>query len=285
MRDWASAGDRIRRRSALAVIRSLEVQTPFHFDPQSSESEVPDFLEQAWDGLTPHDHVADLPGRDVNFARDMLITVTKFYHVSHCTDQRLASGALTWSLVDAYHAAFLGARAIAAMYGILTYTVRRRTILIDFRPELGTVDEARKFRREHRAFDEPIRILRPTKHLLDQGEAWKLLTRLAAITNDIEDERKFASELADLSKAPSNQLRNKLMYDSVYWTWPADFGIVSPTSEWIEANFDKADVDVLDLLTQLQTLTEAVNRYASELSRQIGFDLSSLPKPANISVR
>lgn len=285
MRDWSAAGDRIRRRSALAVVRSLEVQTPFDFDPTSSASEIPDFLEQVWDGLTLHDHVADLPGRDVNFARDLLIAVTKFYQVSKCTEQRLASGALTWSLVDAYHAAFLGARAIAAMYGILTYTVRRRTILVDFRPELGSPDEAKRFRREHRGFDEPIRILRPTKALLDQSEAWKLLTRLAAITTDFEDERRFASDLSNLSKSPPNQLRNLLMYDSVYWTWPVDFGMVAPPAGWVEDNFDKSDPDVADLLTHLQALTLAVARYASELGRQIGFDLTALPTPSGIAVQ
>ncbi len=229
MRDWASAADHVRRRAFDGLVDSLEVEVPFAFDPVASISEMPDYLNDNWELIrgSPN-QIIDLPGRDANLVRDCLISVCKFFHVLGCSRAQYSRGALTWTIVDAYHASLLGARAICALFGVLSYTVRGRTLLVDFRPEFGAVDHARKFKREYRNTSSPVRVLQPTSPLLEQKDAWGLLKRICNVCDRLDTDRHALSRLSEIADKPLSQLRNRVLYDSVFWQWRADFSLARP---------------------------------------------------------
>lgn len=224
MKDWASAGDKIRRRSFPHLIESLKIETPFAFDPENSFSEVPDFIETNWDSIKDSsDTIISLPGRDVNFTRDCLISIYKFFHVLECARSQFERGALTWMMVDAYHASLLGARSLCALFGVLSYSVKGRTILIDFRPEFGSVDDMKRFRKEYHRADNPIRVLQPAARLLEQKDVWTILKRICNVCERLDGMTDALDKLSATAAKPLSQIRNQVLYDSVFWQWRADF--------------------------------------------------------------
>lgn len=283
MKSWDAAVNQVRRRAAIEVVRSIRLEPPFEFDPTANPSDISDFLETEWERiLSSHDTVLELPGRDLNFARDVLIAATKFFHVLDCARQARERGALTWTLVDAYHAALLGSRAIAALYGVLSYSVKGRTLLVDFRPEFGRVDEVKKFKREHRGISDPIRILRPDKGLFEQRDAWSLLGRLCNVTPDFEGELKRIAGLSEISEQPLSALRNQILYDSVYWKWREDFELTRADESTLAKRFNVNDETVKQLLGAVSRIREVALIYTMELCAQVGFDAARLPESLRI---
>lgn len=260
---------------------SIEVEAPFVFDAPTARSDVPDFLDSEWSGLGQDpDVVFSLPGRDANFARDLLIGLSKFHHVLDCAERARVRGALTWTLVDAYHAAMLGGRVLSSFYGVLSYTIRGRTVLMDYRPELGSADDQKQFARDHRGVDGPVRLLRPAKEKLDQKEAWALLRRLSAInsTGRGSEDRHLADEISDVTRVALSSVRNRILYDSVYWTWNRDFDASEHDESLLAAAFSSNDEAVSRLLVSLAKIREAVNRYSAELLVHLAVDIAQFPR-------
>jgi hypothetical protein len=239
---------------------------------------MPDFLDGEWgsiDGKT--DIVMSLPGRDLNFTRDTLISLVKFYHVVECARAELQRGAATWTLVEAYHAALLGSRALSAIYGILTYSVRGRTLLVDYRPEFGSTDHRKSFKKEHREIENPIRILTPEKALLlEQRDSWALLERLCNITNN-EESRKRIGGLKEICDLPLSRLRNSILYDSVFWMWRDEFALEEVDITVATSRISGDDEDVRNLADSLFSILKIATDYTKEFCEQIGFDLTLLP--------
>ncbi|TIR20896.1 MAG: hypothetical protein E5X33_15425 [Mesorhizobium sp.] len=284
MKSWQAAADKIRRRNINEVIESIEVETPFGFDPAFDASDVPDFLEASWEVIGGgHEAVITLPGRDMNFARDLLISIKKFCHVLECATHARNRGALTWALVDAYHAALLGSRVVAALYGALSYTVNGRTVLVDFRPNLGSVDEVKRFQRDFKGVAEPVLILRPQKALLEQKDSWALISRLSSIgrIGQTGVELEFCSLLEDLAKSSLGAIRNLILYDSVYWTWRYDFGAGPFDERALSAEFVSDDESVRRLLDSLKALVSSVRRYVAQLLAHLGIEEGAFPELAN----
>lgn len=281
MKTWESAVDAIRRRTPTDVATSIRVQSPFLFDPAKDTSDMPDFLDTEWKTISASSNVViQLPGRDINLARDLLICASKFFHVLDCARQTRARGALTWTLVDAYHAALLGTRLIAALYGVLTYSVQGRAILVDFRPELGSIDEKKRFVRDNRGMDDPIRILRPAKQLFEQKHAWLLVERLCNVTPDFESERNRIEGLLELARRPLSTLRNQVLYDSVYWTWRADFELGTADENVLAKRFNMMEEPIQQFIGALTKIHQIASSYTMEFCAHIGFDTALLPAVA-----
>lgn len=272
MKDWNSAADQVRRRAFDDLIDSLEVDTPFLFDPVSSVSELPDYLDDNWSDLSLfQNHVIDLPGRDANLVRDTLIALCKFFHVLGCSRYQLQRGAMTWSIVDAYHASFLGGRAFCALCGVLSYTVRGRTVLIDFRPEFGAVDHVKRFRREFKRLDTPVRILQPTAKFLEQKDAWSLLQRVCNVIDKPNIEQVLFSRFLDIPGKPVSRTRNKILYDSVFWQWRTDFSVPNGQPPGGGDWFLK-DEEASEAAATLSTIFEVVCALSRPFLQRIGVD-------------
>ena len=224
MKNWASAFDCLRQRSIAEVSSSAGVSTPFAFDASQDESDVTQFIDSIWADLgNDADIIMSLPGRDMNLVRDTLICATKFFHIIESVQNHINRGAMTWAIVETYHAALLGTRLIAALYGVLSYGVKGRTVLLDYRPEFGREQDRKKFKRENKGLEEPIRIFRPQSHQLSQSEAWDLVKRLCNITSSPPEDKASIDDLKSIALAKNSSYRNMILYDSVAWGWLDDF--------------------------------------------------------------
>lgn len=279
MKDWKVAGDHLKRRNVTSIIESLEVETPFNFSRGDVESDVPQFIESAWHELgDAAEKVFSLVGRDINFVRDILISLLKYLHVLHTARQLRFNGALTWSLVDAYHATLLGIRAIAAFHGAVSYNVKGRTVMLDFRPASGAPDDVKKFERDHRSVENPVRFIRPVKDKLEQRDAWYLLLRLCRINNcQNESERSLIDQLEELAPKPISSLRNLILYDSVYWTWFSDFKQPTMVEHLLKDAFEGND-EVRPLLEGLGLIHSVINFYSTRLFSHLSIDPHNFPE-------
>ena len=246
---------------------------------QDTRSDVPDFLEFNWNNLgSDFETVISLPGRDFNFATDILISLTKYFHVLECARAQLSRGAATWTMVDTYHSAMLGARGLIALYGILCYTVQGRTVLVDFRPELGDADYRSKFSKMYKRIDDPIRVLRPKKLLLEQRDAWGLIVRLVNITKNAESQdEELMKQIADIAETTLSSLRNKVLYDSVYWEWSNDFSKRKMNPGEIDTRLMEGSEIVQSLISSASIIFDVIVKYAGSLIKHIGLDSHYLP--------
>ena len=134
---------------------------------------------------------------------------------------------MTWAVVDIYHAALLGTRLISALYGVLSYGVQGRTVLIDFRPEFGREQDRKAFRKENKDVEDPVRVLKPQPKQLSQSDAWSLIKRLCNVTSCPPDEQASVDAMKQVANEKNSAFRNMIFYDSVAWSWLDDFSAVA----------------------------------------------------------
>jgi hypothetical protein len=105
--------------------------------------------------------------------------------------------------------------------GIIPYTVRGRTALIDYRPEFGTPQDRIKFRKQHGRPESPVALLVPKTAHLEQADLWKLVRRSLQFAKLNETRKEFDEVLAALD-ASAGSLRNAVLYDALTWTRKED---------------------------------------------------------------
>jgi len=282
MKTWDAAQKKIRRRSPAEVIESLSVESPFVFDPVEDVSDIPEFLDEFWDSFgSSADQLVDIPGRDVAYVRDTLIALSKFKHVLWCAEERRAAGSLTWALVDAYHAAFLGVRVLIALHGVHTYSVRGRAVLVDFAPGLGGINDQKTFRQEAKGLLSPVRLLRPTKEKIDQAETWGFVTRLCDVSSLDKESIEWAclSNLRTLAERKLSHVRNKIIYDSSYWTWRSDFSSAVLSEPQLGEMFVAPDDHVANLLKALEQVWNTCDRLSLPLVQELSVEVDVFKAP------
>lgn len=257
------------------VLTAPAVSAPFEFQPSTAQSDVPDFLDANWDRVNSESNtIIDLPGRDINYVTDTLIAAAKFFHVVDCARSQVSRGAMTWAIVDSYHAALIGARLVSAMFGVLSYSVRGRTILVDFRPELGSVDDVKSFRKAAKGLNEPIRILCPQPKYLEQADAWALVVRLCTIAekDSAPEDVAILEALRATAGEKVSAFRNAMLYDSISWEWPDDLsGTAASQKRKLERLKDDAGAQSLTLraLSEMFAIGKAG---IQKLGAEVGFN-------------
>lgn len=270
MKSWSAAFTEIHHRSAMEVRASVAVEEPFNYDSATNMSEIPDFIEMVWDEVKSETNsIISLPGRDMNFATDLMIAANKFYHVVDSVRSHIKRKAVTWAIVDAYHASLVGTRLVSALYGVLTYTIQGRTVAIDFRPELGRHDYVKKFKKDNKQVTEPIRLLKPSSLQLSQSDSWALCGRLFNITVCPEDEVVEITKLKSLVDKKISAFRNSILYDSVSWLWSEDFSDHKISDNLIKSRIELDDQEytlTLDALCSIYSfVTPRFNDFCSHI--------------------
>ncbi|NKL95954.1 hypothetical protein [Rhizobium leguminosarum] len=273
MKSWTAAFDEIKRRTPDKVRTSVRVERPFFFDPLTSLSEVPDFIEASWESIEAESNrILNFPGRDANFTQDTLICATKFYHVLESVRSHVARGAMTWSFVDAYHAALVSTRLLGALYGIFSYTVKGRTILMDYRPELGSVDEERRFQKAYRDVAEPTRILKPVTQL-SQKDSWSLCVRLANITPEVEGvDWPAVKRVKTVAADKVSSFRNGILYDAVAWGNLNDFGSGGTAAELRKGILEASAEPHTLTISALTAMFDLINPCFVAFCHEVGVD-------------
>lgn len=277
LKNWQSAFDRIRRRSPQGICQDLIVESPFAFDVAQDVSEVREFLGENWGGLGDEtDYILTLPGRDVNLVRDIFIAAAKFYHIVECVRSHIARGAMTWAIVESYHASLVGARLASALYGILSYGVNGRTVVVDFRPEFGSPDEMKSFTRRFGTVDTPIRILRPITKQLQQSDVWSLIVRLCNITSCPPESEEDVRALRIAAGEKVSAFRNEILYDSVAWCWSDDFGPSVVTEEVKHERLNERGAPQSVTVQTIVQIFRFINPRVINLCESVGFQSTSL---------
>jgi hypothetical protein len=279
LRSWEAAFDKISRREFVEVIESLDVSPPFDFDFKCHLSEVPEFISDVLDSEEiPLQKAFALPGRDVLYVGDTLACISKFLHVVESCRIHANRGALTWALVDAYHASILGARAICAQLGIMQYSVNGRTILVDFRPEFGSPQDSRKFRKNFGNLESPARFLVPQPKHLEQKHVWKLVGRMMRLcTTGTSDITTPCQKIEELSKSSPGAERNAVMYDSIGWRWRDDHTGTDRPPGLSDADINSRLFEVQANMELLDNIYLIVIDHLEAMSAKISLSLDSFP--------
>lgn len=279
MNSWEAAGNKVSRRSFAELADGLDVIPPFSFSFQDAISEVPDFLSDAIrERGAPCQSAVEFPGRDVALARDVFTCASKFLHVLQCCRAHALRGAVTWAVVDSYHAAFLGMRTLCGLLGVVPYAVDDRTIIVDFRPELGSPQDIHRFRSDFGRLTSPIRILAPTPKQMEQRHFWMLagrLLRLARAASDADADTLDALEAA--AKSSPGAFRNEVLYSPLAWRWRDDTAFLACSalagSPYVLSKLNEADKE-MGLLNEVYNLAQ---KYIRQWCGRVGLSIEALP--------
>ena len=247
MERWTGAFKEIRRRNFDELCAKIRDKVPYDFE--NSDEQIRDFLEETWALEKTANAVYSFPGKEAEYIRCFLTAYSKFEHVLDCSRSLFERGSLTWALVDAYHASIIGARAILAALGICIFTIGRRTVVVDMFPEFGTVDQRRKFGKEHKGVDGPVRVMAPSRdQVLDQGNIWNLVRRLVSLKSFASNEEEgLQLAMVDLLDTKPWSDRHEVMYDLSAWRWRGDIGLSPLSSTDLETLLAATDQEVIEL--------------------------------------
>lgn len=243
---WKNAFDRSRERVLEALLEDVGGDAFDGYSFSSYVSPIPTFLESIFEDNDEKIIVADFPEKRRVFIAEALTSHSKFYHTLACANILTKQGALTWSLVDAYHCGLLGAKALLSSFGINLFTIGGKTCLVDLWPEHGRREQVKKFENANGKSPDLVRIER-TGATMGQREIWSGLERLARI--GLSQDAKLEATIRDLDDLVSQkpwESRHAMMYSADRWYWRDDISLPIVTAAEVHARFQKErDVVVL----------------------------------------
>ncbi len=219
MKNWEAAANKVRQRS-LDIWRDIKLEVPIEIDI-SADGE---FITEAIQGLHIEEAevILPFPGRDRLWLSEIIFSAQKYSHVARLTKQRAEEGFVTWAATDAHHAVLLGIKCFLSILGICVSQGNSRAHLVDFRPEQGSVDDKRKFRKRYKQIENPVRIMTPSKKLFEQKDIFRLLERAINICEATLDQDKELEVLKSMNLGMHKPERNRLLYEGEYWHWYQD---------------------------------------------------------------
>ena len=173
-----------------------------------------DHLQPLLDIVLPKDN-----GRfpDVEGIRNLALweAVFLFHKCAHTNlaAQRLGQlGMHSWSMFNAYHSAYLGARGMMALLGVALAGPNGRQIAIDLYPQPLKKKKARPFGSSH--YQEFIIV--PLPHL-DQRDLWEAFQRVIQVSKAACWDVHLRQDLLDLAHDKITPPRNRFLYRANYW--------------------------------------------------------------------
>ena len=279
---WTGAFKQIRVRNFADLLETAPSQAEFTFDGDSSL--LKEFVAQAWLEDKVANLILNFPERSLEYVRAFLAGYSKFEHVLDCSRCMFARGALTWGLVDAYHASIVGARSISAALGVCIFNLGGRTVLVDLFPDRGSVDHAKQFRKDNKGVEYPIRVLAPTKDkVLEQAKVWALIERLFDLRSFATSEEEVLQiSLKDLLKTKPWTDRHEILYDLCSWRWPSDIALAPMQKSDLEVLLFATDQDLIEFNSFVDKIYELNRHYAEKFVARTASDSIKLPAGASV---
>jgi len=167
----------------------------------------------------------DIPGLRLNLLWEAVFLFHKCAH-SHLAAQRLGHlGMNSWSMFNAYHSAYIGARGVMALLGIgLPFLPNGGQLLVDAYPQPESSKNVRKVRLGLWRFQEILIVRLPQ---LDQRALWQGLQRVLRISDVQCWDPKIRQELLDVAYERVTVPRNAFLYKAAFW--PGDDLLVDRT--------------------------------------------------------
>jgi len=265
MNNWESAANKIRRRP-ITIWNEIDISISEGLDLHDEGNFIATALYDL--PLDDPELVLSFPDRDRLWLTEILFSAQKFSHVARLAKKRAEEGAVTWAATDAHHAVLLGVRAFLATLGVCICEGKARSHLVDFRPEKGSVDEAKKFRKTHGSVDGPTRVLSPRKQLVEQKDLFKLLERALNVVETVDDKDDLVNNVKILNLGSHKAERNRLLYQGDYWHWKDDITWPTIDVQLIEEYRKGVDGNAKDFVV-LKRVSQLVLSNLRPLAEQI----------------
>ncbi|MGZ5445246.1 MAG: hypothetical protein ACXW5U_17565 [Thermoanaerobaculia bacterium] len=160
--------------------------------------------------------VPDVPGVRSNMLSEAVFLFHKCAH-AHLAAQRLGSlGMHSWSMFNAYHAAYLGARGVMALLGIgFPYLPQAGQLLLDVYPRPEAKRNVKAWETGKWQFIE-TRVVRLGGSGLDQTGLWDAFHRTLRVSKPVCDEG-TTKDLLNVSHDSISKRRNAFLYRASFW--------------------------------------------------------------------
>ncbi len=158
---------------------------------------------------------SDVPGLRTNLLWEAVFLFHKCAH-AHLAAQRLGHlGMHSWSMFNAYHSAYLGARGVMALLGIgLPFLPSGGQLLIDVFPQPESSKKIKKLKLGEWQFQEVLIVRLPP---LDQRALWQSFRRVLEISDVRCWDENIRRELADVAPETIARPRNGFLYRAAFW--------------------------------------------------------------------
>ena len=174
----------------------------------------------AWDQLalpvSPQNRqrYPDVQGLRQNALAEGVFLFHKCTHAHLATHRIGTTGMHSWSLFNAYHSAYLGARGILTLLGVSLPSVRGQ-LLIDIFDEPETQKMVNAIKEGRATFTEFLLVRFGNN--FDQQEVWELLQRALRQTDAACLAVPWKDELLDISFDTNTKPRNAFLYHPAFW--------------------------------------------------------------------
>lgn len=205
----------------------------------------------------------DVEGLRATFIRESVFLFHKCSHVNFAANRLGEHGMLSWSLFNAYHSAYLGAKGIMTLLGVAFPNINSLQAAIDIYPES---DRAQRRGSDIGSPAYTDFIAFRLRGQLEHQHLWEVFQRMLAITkSDCMDEN-LIREISSVSYAEFGRARNRFLYKSHYWPLD-DICLEYSGSEFLDLPSSELDADDQGFLLRLSFL---VYRLYEQLISDLG---------------
>lgn len=160
-------------------------------------------------------HIGDVPGVRSNLLFEAVFLFHKCAH-SHLAAQRLgAMGMHSWSMLNAYHSAYLGARGILALLGVGLFNHRDVQFLIDVYPRPRSRREQKQLAVGAWRFNQFLLVRFGQR--LDQQDLWEAFKRVIEVSDVPCWNQRACDELRRVPREAISKPRNAFLYMPAFW--------------------------------------------------------------------
>ncbi len=160
-----------------------------------------------------HDTFPDVEGLRTNALWEAVFLFHKCAHTNLAAQRIGHQGMHSWSMFNAYHSAYLGARGIMTLLGVATPKINGSQVAIDLFPESFT-------KRKHAkplALPEFQEFIIVRLGLLEQRHLWEAFQRVLNMTQSKCWNMSLRQSLLDLSFEAITRPRNHFLYKAEFW--------------------------------------------------------------------
>jgi hypothetical protein len=222
-----------------------------------------------------HERFQDVPGLRTNALSEAVFLFHKCSHTSLAAQRIGESGMHSWSMFNAYHSAYLGAKGIMALLGVALPKINGNQVAIDLFPEPQAGRRSPMVRRALK--QKQPRYVTSTEFneflivrlaMLDQRYLWEAFQRMLTITRSTCWDMGLRQDLLALSYEAITPPRNSYLYKAHFWP------LSDLTADASFADFDRLIGTYLDVATDgfLLRLCFSVYYLFDQLMRSLAED-------------
>jgi hypothetical protein len=211
--------------------------------------------------------VADIAGVRANMLWEAIFLFQKCAH-THLAAQRLASmGMHSWSMFNAYHSAYIGARGVLAMLGIaFPYLSQSGQYLVDVFPPAESRKKVKVL--AGREFQEML-LIHLSGHL-DQQQLWEAFQRTLRVSDISVCEAEVCHQLLSVRHEAITKPRNAFLYKAAFWP-DQDLAVDADDEHLLALLGAELDADATGFLLRLSChVYRLFERLVADIAEQSG---------------